>query len=205
MASGDTKGGLADFDHAIALNPELMEARMSRGWALADKEDWAGATADFTDAIGIDPYNPRLYVAQGVVAFLSGDDAHAVENFGRAIDIAQQGAPYAVIWMKLAVLRSHRDDGGRLATGAAALDLTQWPGPILRFLNGDLSATDLATATGDPALNPSQACEAAFYPGVAAMIAGKPEEAKTDLTEANATCADASIESAAAAIMLRKM
>jgi lipoprotein NlpI len=205
IANGDTKGGLADFDHAIALNPELMEARMSRGWAMADQEDWVGATVDFTDAIDIDPYNPRLYLARGVVAFLSGDDAHAVENFGRAIDVAPQGAPYALLWMKLAVLRSHRDDGGRLATGAAALDLGQWPGPVLGFLNGDISATDFAKAAGNPGLNPNQACEAAFYPGIAALIAGKKDEAKADLTQAKATCADASIESAAAVIALRKM
>jgi lipoprotein NlpI len=205
MATGDTQGGLADFDHAIALNPELMEARMSRGWALADREDWPGATADFDDAIQIDPYNPRLYVARGVVAFLSGDDAHAMESFGRAIDVAQRGAPYALLWMKLAVLRSHRDDGGRLQTGAAALDLTQWPGPLLRYLNGEISAADLANAAGDPALGPSQACEAAFYPGVAAMIAGKPDEAKADLAKARDGCADGSVESAAATILLRKM
>jgi len=205
MASGDTKGGLADFDHAIALNPELMEARMSRGWAMADREDWAGATADFTDAIDIDPYNPRLYVARGVVAFLAGDDAHAVENFGRAIDVAQQGAPYALLWMKLAVLRSHRDDGGRLAAGAAALDLTQWPGPILKFLNGEISATDLTMEAGDPLVNPQQVCEAAFYSGISEMIGGKAEAAKAGLTQAKSTCADGSIESIAAAIMLRKM
>jgi lipoprotein NlpI len=205
MASGDTKGGLADFDHAIALNPELMEARMSRGWAMADREDWAGATADFTDAIDIDPYNPRLYVARGVVAFLSGDDAHAVENFGRAIDVAQQGAPYALLWMKLAVLRSHRDDGGRLAAGATAVDLTQWPGPILKFLNGDISTADLTAAAGDPLANPEQVCESVFYTGVFAMIGGKAEEAKSGLTQAKSICADGSVESAAASIALRKM
>jgi lipoprotein NlpI len=205
MATGDTKAGLADFDHAIALNPELMEARMSRGWALADREDWDAATADFTDAIKIDPYNPRLYVSRGVVAFLAGDDQHAVENFGRAIDVAPQGAPYALLWMKLAVLRSHRDDGGRLKTGTAALDLAQWPGPILRFLDGEITAPDLASAAGDPDANPGQACEAAFYPGVAALIAGKSDDAKTGLTRAKATCADASVEYAAATIMLRKM
>ncbi len=204
MATGD-KGGLGDFDHAIALNPELMEARMSRGWAMADREDWTGATADFNDAIQIDPYNPRLYVARGVVAFLSGDDAHAVESFGRAIDVAPQGAPYALLWMKLAVLRSRRDDGGRLEKGTAALDLALWPGPILRFLNGDLSAADLATAAGDAALNPNQACEAAFYPAMASMIAGKTGEAKAGLSQARSTCADASIESAAADILLGTM
>lgn len=204
MATGDAKGGLADIDHAIALNPELMEARMSRGWALAGSGDWAGATADFTGAIEIDPYNPRLYVARGIVAFLSGDDAHAMENFGRAIDVAQQGAPYAVLWMKLAALRSHRDDGGQLSKGAAALDLTQWPGPVLHFLNGDISAADLTAAAGDPAANPNQACEAAFYSGVAAMIAGKKDEAKADMTQARALCGDASIESAAATILAPK-
>jgi lipoprotein NlpI len=203
MAKGDTKGGLADFDQAIALNPELMEARMSRGWAMAEQADWPGATADFTDAINIDPYNPRLYVARGVVAFLSGDDAHAMENFGRAVDVAKQGAPYALLWMKLAIQRSHRDDGGRLVTGTAALDLTQWPGPILRYLDGDVSVADLTVAAGDAAMNPQQACEAAFYPGVADLIAGRHAEASTTLTQAKATCADASIESAAASILLR--
>src|SRR5581483_9047816 len=191
--------------HAIQLNPELMEARMSRGWAMAGRGDWAGATADFNDAIQIDPYNPRLYVARGVVAFLSGDDAHAVESFGRAIDVAPQGAPYALLWMKLAVLRSHRDDGGWLAKGTAALDLGEWPGPIMTYLDVKLSAADLAAAAGDPAANPSEACEAAFYPGIAAMIAGKAEEAKADLGKAKDNCGDGSVESAAATILLRKM
>lgn len=199
MAGGDVKGGLVDFDHAIALNPELMAARMSRGWALADREDWPGATADFTDAIETDPYNPRLYVARGVVAFLSGDDAHAAENFGRAIDVAPQGAPYALIWLKLALQRSPRDVGDRLQTGAAALDLGRWPGPILRFLEGGVSRDELAAA------DPSGGCESAFYPGVAALVAGRSEAAKADLTQAKTACADSSLEAAVAGILLRKL
>jgi hypothetical protein len=40
---------------------------------------------------------------------------------------------------------------------------------------------------------------------VAALIAGKADDAKSALARAKATCADASVEYAAATIMLRKM
>jgi lipoprotein NlpI len=202
LALGDADGGLADLGHAIALNPELLEARLNRGWALADRGDWKGATADFTHAVAIDPHNPRVYLARGVVAFLAGEDGHAMQNFDIAIDVAPDGAPYAAIWLALVARHGHVDDE-RLAAGTTATDAEQWPGPILRFLKGEISAGDLALAAGDP--SSAQGCEAAFYPGLAAMIDGHLDEAKTDLVDAQTFCSDASIESAAAAILLRKM
>jgi lipoprotein NlpI len=202
LASGDADGGLADLGQAIKLNPELLEARLSRGWALADRGDWKAATADFTHAVALDPGNPRVYLARGVVAFLAGEDGHAIQNFDIAIDVTAKGAPYAAIWRALAFRRSPRDDN-RAAPGAGIVDPDRWPASILRFLNGEISAGDLALAAGDP--SSQQGCEAVFYPGIAAMIGGHREEAKSDLADARTVCADSSIESAAARILLRKM
>lgn len=192
---GDSAGGLADLDYALTLQPEFVPAYVDRAWARVSGRDMAGARADFDVAIAAQPGQPRLYLGRGVVAYLAGDNGQAATDFASVIQATGQ-APYAVLWLALAERRGHVEDDGVLESGLAALDLQQWPGPILRFLQGEISIDDLSTAVADvdPESAKKQDCEASFYSGALARIAGDDTTAKDRFEHARDTCSPDNIE-----------
>jgi len=98
-----------------------------------------------------------------------------------------------VLWLALTRKRTPADDGGVFDTGLAALDLQQWPGPVIRFLRGEISADDLAAAAADPDpdIAGKQDCEASFYRGA---VAGDAAEAKLQYQHAVAVCSPDNLE-----------
>jgi lipoprotein NlpI len=49
---------VADYDQAILIRPDHFEAFYNRGLALADKQEYAKAIADFTTVLRVDPKTP---------------------------------------------------------------------------------------------------------------------------------------------------
>jgi len=86
---------------------------------------------------------------------------------------------YAVLWLYLARQRDHKGGAEELDVQAKALDLAEWPGPIVRYYQGLISAEALlkAAVDPDPKTANSQDCEAAFYIGEIDLIAGRTAEA----------------------------
>ena len=83
-----------------------------------------------------------------------------------------------------------------LERGLAVLDLQQWPGPIVRFVRGEISADELTAATADPDPDTArkQDCEASFYSGALARITGDAAAAKASLSHALNVCSADNIE-----------
>ena len=52
---GDLDGAIADYTHAIALDPKLAKAYYNRGLARYDKGDLSSAIADYDQAIKLNP------------------------------------------------------------------------------------------------------------------------------------------------------
>ena len=204
---GETEGGLADLAYALTLEPQSIEIRVTRGWAFQALGRTDRALADFTAAIALQPDNPRLLLGRGVVAYLAGADQPAMSDFTAAIRAAPQGAPYAVLWLTLAGLRSRQDPGQDLADGAAVLDPAAWPAPVLAFVQGKMTEQDLASAAADPdpATAVRQDCEAAFYSGEAARIVGDAAAARTRLQHARDVCSPDNLEYRAAVAELAKL
>jgi len=100
--------------------------------------------------VGGQRYKDLLETLPGITTNLLAARLRAMQDFTRSIQNAQQ-APYAVLWLTLAKQRSHLDDAGALAAGIAALDTAQWPGPVLRFLNGERTGLDSAKTDLDEA------------------------------------------------------
>jgi lipoprotein NlpI len=202
IARGESSGGLADLAYALTLQPGFVPGYVDRGWARLSTGDKIGALGDFTKAIEIEPNLPRLHLGRGIVAYVSGDDAQAVADFSAVIQAAQQ-APYAVLWLALAQKRHPVDDGGTLDSGLASLDLQQWPGPLVRFVRGEISADDLSTAASDPDPKTAgkQDCEVSFYAAALARIAGDAAAAKTGFEHALRVCSPENIEYHAAAAL----
>lgn len=86
---GDLMGGLADYDRAIELEPELAIAYNSRGSVrlqlLQDRE----AIDDYNRAIELDSSNPEFYANRGMAYSLIGQIPRAIADFKRAISLYQ--------------------------------------------------------------------------------------------------------------------
>jgi lipoprotein NlpI len=195
LEKGERTGGLADLSYALTLEPNFVPAYVDRAWARLAGHDAPGALADFSTAIAIQPDQPRLHLGRGVVAFLAGDDAKAAADFSAVIQ-ATSKAPYAVLWLALTEKRHPGDDGGVLESGLAGIDQYQWPGPVVRFVRGEISAEDLATqaADPDPETAKKQDCEASFYSGALARIGGDEASAKARFEHARDVCSPENIE-----------
>ena len=86
---GDLMAGLADFDRAIVLEPELAIAYNSRGSVrlqlLQDRE----AIEDYNRAIELDSSNPEFYANRGMAYSLIGQIPRAIADFKQAISLYQ--------------------------------------------------------------------------------------------------------------------
>jgi lipoprotein NlpI len=194
LGKGESSGGLADLAYALTLQPDFVPGYVDRAWARLSSGDRTGALADFTKAIALEPNLPRLHLGRGIVAYVSGDDAQAVADFSAVIRAAPQ-APYAVLWLALAQKRHPVDDGGALDAGLAALDLEQWPGPLVRLVRGEISSGELAAAADpDPKTAAKQDCEVSFYSAAVAGIAGDRAAAKAGFEHALRVCSPENIE-----------
>jgi lipoprotein NlpI len=207
---GEIEGGIADLSYALTLNPQAPGLWLDRAWARSRKAgtgnaDWAAAQADFSRAVELDPNSARLLLNRGAGAWLAGDKAAAARDFAAVIDAAQQ-APYAVLWLQLAVNGGQKDEADTLDRGATALGGgTAWPLPILDHLRGITNAQDLAKAAArapDRETAKKQSCEAAFYAGMLATESNSVMEATKYLTQARNLCFKGSLEYQAAMVAL---
>jgi Flp pilus assembly protein TadD len=64
---GDYQGAIADYDRALALNPQFGEVYFRRGIARSLIKDWRGAEADYSQAIVIKPDYHEAYLHRGNV------------------------------------------------------------------------------------------------------------------------------------------
>ena len=64
---GDLDGALADFNKAIELKPDYVNAYDARGNVRSKKGDLDGALADYNKAIGLNPTNFNAYDNRGNV------------------------------------------------------------------------------------------------------------------------------------------
>ncbi|MDB5336580.1 MAG: ftsH3 2 [Planctomycetaceae bacterium] len=85
-ASGDANGGIADFDLALKLRPEFVDALLRRGTALHFwKHDFERARQDFTEAIRIDPTNATAFRQRGNALVELGLIDEALADFSELI------------------------------------------------------------------------------------------------------------------------
>jgi tetratricopeptide (TPR) repeat protein len=64
---GDLDGAIADYDHAIRLNPADHFAFNNRGNTWRDKGDLDRAIGDYTEALRLDPGYTAVYINRGLV------------------------------------------------------------------------------------------------------------------------------------------
>jgi Tfp pilus assembly protein PilF len=90
LDNGDRHRAMADFDRALAADPRLIPALVSRATLAHENGDHTGAIADLDAALAIDQDNPDLLYNRGFVHQEAGHWAAAVRDYTRAL--AQPGA-----------------------------------------------------------------------------------------------------------------
>ena len=92
---GDHDHAIADFDQAVALEPDFAAAYNNRGCVYADKGDLDHAIADYDQAIALEPDYDRAYNNRGGAYANKGDLDHAIVDFDRAIALKPDFAAVA--------------------------------------------------------------------------------------------------------------
>ena len=132
----DIDGGLALLDAAVALEPDNSRARMARGEARLNDNDYAGAQEDYDHAADHDPADVDAVLGQGRVQLADGRPREAVVSYsvalrldpGNTVGLWGRGAAY----YQIGRLDRALDDFRALKT--AAPHLTAGPSRELRIL-----------------------------------------------------------------------
>lgn len=66
IVAGDYNQALINFNKAIEIDPESVEAYINRGLVLGIMGDYSSALQDFNKSIDIDPDNAEAYKSRGI-------------------------------------------------------------------------------------------------------------------------------------------
>jgi lipoprotein NlpI len=178
-ATGAPARALADFAAAIDLTPGQPAPYVGRSIVYRQMGDYDHAIADDDTAIAHSPGYVLAFTNRGLANFYAGRFAAAAEDFLKS-NADDPGEADFVLWLHLSRARADQDDGAEFARNAARIDPKPWAGPAVQFFLGQMKPDDLPAAAASPnaALQRQQACEASFYLGEFALLAGEKAEAR---------------------------
>jgi lipoprotein NlpI len=176
---GQKPQALSEISKVLAAMPERADALMIRAEIKARTGNYAESSQDIVSAqaAGADP----LAVARlrGEVAYFTGDLANAEAAWRELTSMAPAAERYyALVWFAL----TEKKKGEGVEAVVRELDTlggSDWPRPIAEHLAGRLTESELLKSIGkeDPETSIQRYCEAYFYLGQQALIAGRASEA----------------------------
>ncbi len=181
LYKGNYERAIQDYTLAIDLSPKDPNLFNYRGFAYLKQSDSVHAFLDFDHVISLNPKHPVGFVSRGVARFYMGQLAAAKADFAAAIELnppfAQAGLWSYLINSRIGQTANARRD---LAKYSERIRLTTWPGQVVDFYLGRRSSDSLLSVLKPSELwkDKVQRCQAYFYLGENAMIAGNNEEAK---------------------------
>jgi len=175
----DYDRAIQDYDQAIRLNPSYADAFNNRGGAYYYKKDYDRAIQDYDQAIRLNPSDISAFNFRGYSYFYLDKFAAAQSDFTTALAASPVDA-YRVLWLYLSTARDGHSARAALEANAAQVKLADWPGPVVQTYLGKMTTAQLLTAASDPDAekDSGQHCEAYFFLGEQALIAGRRIEAK---------------------------
>jgi lipoprotein NlpI len=143
---------------------------------------------------------------RGTLRFGLARYAEASADFKRAVDLAPSWH-YAALLRHISLARAGAQSVDELAHNASELDLSKWPGPIVKLYMGRLSPDEVrqAAGQGNSSEQNYKACEADFYLGEWHLFANDVASAKPLLQRAAATCPQQFIEFDLAGAELKRL
>jgi len=210
--SGKYDDAIRLFTNAINTDELNLTARAQayayRGIAKAATADYDGAQEDLNFSVALDSsYNADALAFRGYFELVLGNGPKAAADLGRSATSKVWG--YSALWLALARSKAGvpDTDGFSLANNAMKLDLTQWPGTVVKYLMGQAKREDVVAAAnqGDPSRLPERVCDADFYVAEQDLIHNNPVAAKAGFQRAAEKCPFASFERMGATAELMRL
>ena len=199
---------LADFDVAIEREPRYANAYNNRGNVHRALRDYDAAFADYIKALEIDPDFAEAWRNFGIGKFFAGEFEDAVQIFDELLSNADAdyGADPA-LWRAMAQLRLGQDVKPALRQALAGQDLEGWPGPLVRYLLGEIDEAALleASADSDRKRQNEKRIGVHFLLGEEALAQGAQDAARRHFEAAIATDAKSYVEYLAAGVELDRL
>jgi lipoprotein NlpI len=193
----DYAAAIAAFDRALALDAGLVDTVYARALARRRSGDFDGAFADYDRAVALAPDYWRAYNGRATTRNAHGDFALAIPDYERRIALEPTGSEYAWFQRSLLLRRLGRDPELAALSAEVARWPDDWPKVVGQFLLGHLGADELlrrAAAPADAQARREQLCEANYYVGITALLAGRTDEAREKFSACVATGVEVFLE-----------
>jgi tetratricopeptide (TPR) repeat protein len=184
----------ARLDEALALEPDFAQAYSARSWTHQELGRSEQALADANQAVALLPEVPDFVLNRAMLHDLLGRPDAARADYEKAIGLAEHRESN-VVWF---YAKFHLDLLTRRLEGrphdAYLADLLSWPDcwqkRIGLFLAGRINAESLLKDAAQAKRRPertNQQCEAHYFIGMMALVAGDRETARRELEACVAT------------------
>lgn len=180
--TGDFAGAIADYDHAIELNPEFVDAYNDRAAVKETMGDLPGALDDCGRAIEIDPNYGLAYAHRAGIHYEIRDFRAAIDDFQRVTKISPKaGWPHLFVWLAEMHLgqreRANRELTESFGDRINAREQDRWA-RIAAFLLDKLTLAEfLQPESPSGSKDAVRHYEALFYAGMKSLFAGDKNEA----------------------------
>jgi len=200
----DRERAIAGSIEMIRLEPEVPGAYREsaiKGRAMGNLDR---VIARYGQAILLDPKDDDAHFRRGIANFYAGSLPQAFADISQASELDPKYAYYA-LWLDILSKRSNAVT--RLPQAISQIDMTKWPGPVIRLFLGQTTAAAVLAAADDPDANTKkgQVCEANFYSGELALQRGLKKEAARLFRRAAADCPRDFVEGPASYAELRAL
>ncbi|ADG68183.1 TPR repeat-containing protein [Planctopirus limnophila DSM 3776] len=197
---GELDKALADYTEALRLTPtserikvlnsdertggdssQLTDSRaetyFARGYTWEAKGDLDQAMADYNEAIRLNPRNIHAYYSRGASHFVQGH-SKALTDCDKLLELEKgvgEYSAYAIILGNLAARRVDQPAAAAKFLASASKLKNEWPQPIVRYLQRELTADELLQL----AVDQDKRTDAECYIGLDALLDNRPDEART--------------------------
>lgn len=118
----DISHAVADFEHAIALNPGAILPRLNRGRMLVLQGQTQIAINEYDTAVNVEPSNPYIYWERAIAYFVAGQSEKALSDLDEAMRYDDHNAELYVAHGIVCLWLKHYDKA--LSDSNAALKLS---------------------------------------------------------------------------------
>ncbi|MEO5510122.1 MAG: tetratricopeptide repeat protein [Longimicrobiales bacterium] len=148
---------IQNVDHALAVNPRLVAARVLKAELLFASEDYAGAGAQADSALAVDPTAVGAIGVKGALSYLAGDRGAYDAAKKNVFALNPRDTEFLTVVAGLIANERRYAESIALAQEAVAIDSTAWAARTLagmgefRLGRFDAAGVTLAAAfKGDP-------------------------------------------------------
>jgi hypothetical protein len=209
---GDRGAALRALGYGLAKKPNDPWLLMGQGQVQMQIADYARALGTLDSAVA----SAQTPAERRNSSYFRGHANMALGNYDRAANdfdasIAGQtsakGRMLGALWRYAAQVRGKRDARAGLARELGNEDLSDWPGPVAKFLLGRLPAGELEVAaeSDDNAKKTNGKCMAAYFIGMDSIRRGDKQRAREQLQLAQARCPTVSEYNWAASNELKRL